>query len=126
MLAAPRPCRHPGCRQLTSDGQCDAHRKQAQREQDQRRGSAASRGYDSKWKIARAYYLRKHPLCVGQECKADHRVTPATVVDHIIPHKGDKQLFWDSDNWQPLCKPCHDAKTAREDGGFGRAVSGMG
>lgn len=29
--------------------------------------------------------------------------------------------MWDSANWQPLCKHCHDAKTAREDGGFGRA-----
>ena len=42
------------------------------------------------------------------------------VVDHIIPHKGDKVLFWDRSNWQPLCKTCHDTKTAREDGGFGR------
>ena len=23
-------------------------------------------------------------------------------------------LFWDTDNWQPLCKQCHSAKTARE------------
>lgn len=45
----------------------------------------------------------------------------ATIVDHKVPHKGDKALFWDSTNWQSLCKPCHDRKTAREDGGFGRA-----
>jgi len=31
-------------------------------------------------------------------------------------------MFWDERNWQALCKPCHDAKTAREDGGFGRPV----
>lgn len=43
----------------------------------------------------------------------------ASVVDHVIPHRGDKALFWDSDNWQPLCKPCHDRKTAAQDGGFG-------
>jgi 5-methylcytosine-specific restriction protein A len=45
------------------------------------------------------------------------------VVDHIIPHKGDKDLFWDSNNWQPLCKTCHDEKTAREDGAFGNPKS---
>lgn len=45
--------------------------------------------------------------------------TAAIVVDHIIPHKGNKALFWDTRNWQPLCKPCHDSKTVREDGGFG-------
>ncbi len=48
----------------------------------------------------------------------------ADVVDHIIPHKGDQSLFWDSSNWQPLCKHHHDQKTAREDGGFGRAHAG--
>lgn len=45
----------------------------------------------------------------------------ANVVDHIKPHRGDKVLFWDSANWQPLCKECHDRKTATEDGGFGRS-----
>nr|WP_292832122.1 HNH endonuclease signature motif containing protein [Mesorhizobium sp.] len=30
------------------------------------------------------------------------------------------RLFWDRSNWQPLCKPCHDRKTATSDGGFGR------
>ena len=39
-------------------------------------------------------------------------VTPAAVVDHVLPHRGDWSLFWDESNWQPLCKPCHDAKTA--------------
>jgi 5-methylcytosine-specific restriction protein A len=30
-------------------------------------------------------------------------------------------LFWDRSNWQGLCHPCHSAKTATEDGGFGNA-----
>ena len=50
--------------------------------------------------------LLAEPFC--REClKAGNRVR-ATVVDHITPHKGDQALFWDVDNWQPLCKPCHD------------------
>ena len=36
------------------------------------------------------------------------------MVDHIIPHKGNLELFWDEDNLQALCKPCHDRKTAKE------------
>ncbi len=76
---------------------------------DQTRGSAHSRGYDSRWKKARLCYLQKHSLCV--QCMASGRPTLATVVDHIIPHRGDKTLFWDSSNWQPLCKDCHDKKT---------------
>lgn len=43
--------------------------------------------------------------------------TAATVVDHVIPHKGDLGLFWDLTNWQPLCKLCHDSvKQAQESG----------
>ena len=42
-------------------------------------------------------------------CERRGVLTPATVVDHIIPHRGDMTLFWDSANWQPLCKSCHDS-----------------
>ncbi|MFE0394738.1 HNH endonuclease [Paenibacillus lactis] len=62
-----------------------------------------------------------NPLCV--QCYRDNRVSAATVVDHIIPHKGDQALFWDRQNWQALCKKCHDIKTVREDGGFGNGRS---
>lgn len=84
-----------------------------------KQGSTA-RGYGYKWQQAREGWLRKHPLCVY--CERDGRVTPASVIDHIEPHRGDMVLFWAADtNWQSLCKPCHDAKTALEDGGFGNA-----
>lgn len=85
-----------------------------------KRESAHARGYTRKWQKARAGYLRNHPLCVA--CLADgEQLSPSTVVDHIIPHKGDMARFWDSSNWQALCKAHHDAKTATEDGGFGNA-----
>ena len=29
------------------------------------------------------------------------------VVDHVVPHRGDRMLFWDSTNWQALCSACH-------------------
>lgn len=65
-------------------------------------------------------FLAQHLWCV--ECERGGRLTPATVVDHVIPHKGDRRLFWDMSNWQALCVRCHNSKTAREDGGFGRVV----
>lgn len=77
--------------------------------------------YGSRWQKARAGYLAHHPLCREHEKRGQY--IPATVVDHIIPHKGDMAKFWDSDNWQPLCAACHNAKTAREDGGFGNKAS---
>lgn len=120
-IKAPTPCRHPGCPALlTKPGYCDKHLQSIRRQQDSWRGSAASRGYGSRWRKARAAYLARHPLCA--QCARKGRIAAASVVDHIVPHKGDQALFWDVANWQPLCKPCHDAKTAREDGGFGSTV----
>ncbi|MFV0420598.1 HNH endonuclease [Oleidesulfovibrio sp.] len=115
-----KPCRHPGCTVLTQDrsGYCPEHkelaeqRKQArQAARDRQRESAAKRGYGHKWREARKGFLRSNPLCAS--CLHTDRAVPATVVDHITPHKGDKALFWDRKNWQPLCKRCHDLKTAR-------------
>jgi 5-methylcytosine-specific restriction endonuclease McrA len=39
----------------------------------------------------------------------------ASVVDHKIPHRGDQVLFWSEDNWQPLCKRCHDSVKQTEE-----------
>ena len=102
-----RPCRYPGCPNLCDSGvYCNEHAKYST---DRRRGNAAERGYDSKWRSARALFLKKNPLCV--KCRENGKLTPATVVDHIIPHRGNPVLFWDRSNWQPLCKDCHDHKT---------------
>lgn len=48
-------------------------------------------------------------------CMKNGRYVRATVVDHIKPHCGDQRLFWDEDNWQALCKECHNRKTLTED-----------
>lgn len=119
-FASKRPCTFPGCSELTDSGRCKRHAIAVRRESDARRPTAAERGYDSHWAKARKHYLAAHPLCVM--CEQRGRLTPATVVDHIIAHKGDKSRFWDSDNWRSLCAPCHNARTAREDGGFGNPV----
>jgi 5-methylcytosine-specific restriction protein A len=39
--------------------------------------------------------------------------TQAVQIDHVIPHKGNRQLMWDSEaNWQSLCDSCGKAKSA--------------
>jgi 5-methylcytosine-specific restriction enzyme A len=38
-------------------------------------------------------------------------------VDHIIPHKGNQKLFWDTKNWQSLCEMHHNRKTMTQDMG---------
>ena len=112
-----KPCRYPGCGALTADSFCDRHKPKRAADD---RATANSRGYNRRWRRARKMFLAEHPLCA--ECEKNGRLTAATVVDHIIPHKGDQSLFWDESNWQPLCKRCHDRKTVREDGGFGNKI----
>ena len=74
-----------------------------------------SKTYNRRWDSARRTFLRRHPLC--RYCEQQGKLTPATVVDHIIPHRGDSRLFWDSSNWQPLCKRHHDSTKQAEEKG---------
>lgn len=66
------------------------------------------------WKRQRAAQLRAHPLCrmhleLGQ-------VVGATIADHVVPHRGDREFFFNG-QLQSLCKRCHDsAKQAQEKG----------
>jgi 5-methylcytosine-specific restriction protein A len=100
-------CAEPGCHALVKSGRCPVHDLKRQYYRDHPRGSSTARGYGQRWRKARARFLREHPWCVL--CGA-----PATIVDHRVPHRGDPRLFWDERNWQSICKPCHDSKTARE------------
>ena len=103
----PKPCRQPGCPNLTHESYCPTHAPL------HKRATASERGYGSKWQRRRRAYLRVHPLCA--ECQRAGRITVATVVDHINPHRGDERLMWDEANWQALCKRCHDRKTGTHD-----------
>lgn len=105
-----RPCRWPGCRQLTRQGYCPAHKPRK------------TRGESARWHrlyslplwrdVLRPGQLLREPWC--RQCAQEGRRVRATVVDHIRPHRGDWGLFTDPDNLQSLCKSCHDRKTARE------------
>ncbi|MBL0937178.1 MAG: HNH endonuclease [Rhizobiaceae bacterium] len=70
---------------------------------DRRRPSARQRGYTSAWQKARAAFLRMYPYCRHNGCGR-----AATIVHHVIPHKGNDRLFWDRCNWMPVCQPCHN------------------
>ena len=108
-----RPCRKPGCPELTRDGWCEKHRPEPR--QQRRRVSAAYHGWYSKpiWtKRLRPDQLAREPFC--RVCAAQGIRTRAVVVDHVVPFRGDWDLFVSPANHQSLCKYHHDQKTARE------------
>jgi 5-methylcytosine-specific restriction endonuclease McrA len=90
---------------------CNCQQK-AERERkarhDQNRPTARERGYDSRWERERVLFLALYPYC--RKCG-----NPATTVDHIFPHRGDRALFWNRSNWQPLCTRCHNSLKQRQE-----------
>ncbi len=106
--SSPRVC--PTCRTTIPPGPCPHCRREQRREGDQRRGTAAQRGYGHDWQLTRAAYLREHRLCTlcnRPATVADHHPeTRRSLVDRGVP---------DPDAWhrlRALCKPCHDKHTA--------------
>jgi 5-methylcytosine-specific restriction enzyme A len=72
------------------------------------------------WLRRRKLQLNAHPLC--RMCASRGVVTPATVADHVQPHKGDWNLFALGD-LQSLCAACHNsAKRSIELRGFSNEV----
>jgi len=112
---AKRPCLVGSCKEYASNGgYCDKHQDKIKKK-DRERGTAHQRGYGAEWNKQRDQFLNENPLCA--DCGKRGYIVPATVVDHIVPHKGNEVLFWDQTNWQPLCESCHNRKTATEDKG---------
>lgn len=117
--AAPKPCRHPGCRALVQGGSyCPTHKRPAAGSfADPARGSRHARGYGSDWEATRQrIFARDNGLC--QECLRAGVVTPvgdkpySAWCDHVVP-KAEGGSDGD-DNLQTLCRPCHQAKTNAE------------
>lgn len=123
-----KPCAHPGCVKWATHGSyCAEHyaeflrkreeqkkkffanwqEKKKQNQNHYERPAEQLLYRDPKWQKASKIFLMANPICVicGR---------PATDTDHIRPHKGDYNLFWDVSNWQPLCHECHARKTYQE------------
>jgi 5-methylcytosine-specific restriction protein A len=97
-------CLEPRCPQKASyRGRCDTHARQ----KEQHRYNAATRKWycTEDWRQLRLRVLADEPVCA--HCLR----APSVEVDHKVPHRGDYVVFWDRDNLQGLCKPCHSAKT---------------
>lgn len=103
------PCNKSDCGVLVRTPYCPAHGKQRTNHGKSAANRARMPMYWSWWRRVRLVFLAQHPLCVA--CLDIGKTTEAEVVDHIIPHRGDKALFRDPDNWQSLCVPCHNRKT---------------
>lgn len=112
MSRASHICATVGCPAvIPRAGRCPDCKGNAERE----RGTAASRGYDSRWARRRLAYLKRHPICVrcgGIANVADHYPTSRRELLTLgVPDPdADHRL-------RPLCTPCHGTETARHQPG---------
>lgn len=115
-----RPCPTRGCRNYIRGG---SHCQDCKRRQDQRynakRPDAEIFYKHAPWLKLRRMQLRSEPLC--RTCKAAGRITPAELVDHIIPFKERPDLALDQSNLRSLCSSCHARVGARA---YGQATDG--
>ncbi len=103
------PCSVPGCPSVASrPGRCPRHARAGDQS---RKRQQAWRDYGAAWRAIRERVLAKEPAC-------RHCGDPAVEVDHLVPLRlGGTH---DRSNLQALCRSCHSAKTASENG-FGGA-----
>lgn len=73
----------------------------------------------AEWRALRKrVFVRDSYTCrrCGRICASAYPADDSPVADHVEPHRGNRQLFFDESNVQTLCKsPCHDkVKQAEE------------
>lgn len=76
------------------------------------------------WQDRRKLQLATHPLCVT--CLKSGQTKAATVVDHVVPHRGDYNLFFFGEV-QSLCVTHHNGDKQRiETSGYSLAADEYG
>jgi 5-methylcytosine-specific restriction protein A len=68
--------------------------------------------HTTRWRALRKQQLRREPLCAY--CLKRGEVVPAQVADHVIPHRGDEELFWYG-KLQSLCIQHHNGSKQTEE-----------
>ena len=80
-----------------------------------------------RWKNESRAFLKANPFCAGltQRGACGKR---ASITDHIDGHQRPDWLtrFWDCTTWQPMCRACHAAKSARELAAWNQAGNSLG
>ena len=111
MTRIPRPCSSPLCKNISTTSYCSSCTpvRQPRMKEDYHKLYRTQQ-----WKRMRTVVLRDQPLCVACQRAGRGSLSVAQHVDHIIPHRGDRDLFFDKDNLQPLCVSHHSFKTNKE------------
>ena len=99
-----KPCRHPGCPNLTSGRFCEEHAKEeAKRYEKYGRDPKTRKRYGRAWSRIRSSYAKEHPFC--ELCLEKGILVPVDEVHHKVPlAEGGTH---DRSNLMSLCRSCH-------------------
>lgn len=100
-----KPCKYPGCPNLTDGDYCEEHKTIARQQYDKfSRKMDINKAYGHRWKKIRDAYAKEHPFC--EQCFKEGRMVPLDEVHHIVPvNRGGTHDF---SNLMSLCQSCHN------------------
>lgn len=111
-----KPCAYPGCPNLTYGRYCEKHKSlENQIYNKYKRDPQTNERYGKDWRKTRASFLKNHQLC--ELCRREGRITPATMVHHIIPVRNGGSN--DEENLMALCKSCHSRLHSKDGSRWG-------
>ena len=105
-------CSYPSCNTLIDqhESRCSKHKVNRIPFENAIRTNAGL--YNTvKWRKMRKQVLKETPCCF--RCGISVKEA-AMEVHHIIPPKGNEELFFDINNLVSVCKQCHNVITAKE------------
>lgn len=115
-----RLCSYPGCNLFAVAGHtyCEKHLAQSKKRHEEwlkehKPFATATRANESLYHTYKWISLRKKILKENDSCRICGK-TDGLTVDHIIPPRGNEELFFNENNLQVLCVECHRIKTQQE------------
>jgi 5-methylcytosine-specific restriction protein A len=106
-------CHHPGCNALIqpTERYCEMHTPQAIKPFE---GAVRynERLYNTtRWRTLRSKIIKENPSC----CKCGVEANESRLeAHHIMPPKGNEELFFNESNIIVVCSACHKIITAKE------------
>lgn len=115
----PKPCVHPGCRNLAAAGKsrCDAHAQSYDRDiraatPTLRQAQRIRSGH--LWQTVRRNFRIANPVCCDPFKEHIHGPEGTSDIHHVIPLIERPDLAYTDSNLRPLCRPCHNRVEAME------------
>jgi 5-methylcytosine-specific restriction protein A len=112
-----RPCKTPACPRLVNErtSYCTSCEQRGTVHPTSDYRAMHNAMYDQpEWRRYTKKFKASHPLCTDPYHRHVGETCAMYVVDHIQPHCGNRALFWNPKNHQPLCEQCHNWKSAIE------------